>query len=124
MLHDLHFGIPNDHGRVVSPLRCSIVQGLDILFPHCLVHPNHFAIICHHSIDLALHICRLRPYTARASEQVDLLTQLNKQIVAAVIPVESTIGELVGSLTTKIFVPRVLEVVFWKLGADAAEFAL
>lgn len=89
----------------MRPLRSSIIQRLNICLPHRCIHTDNVAIIRHHAVHLALHIRSLRPHTARASEEVDLLAQLAEKVMGSVVPPLCVVGKFVGGLLTQVLVP-------------------
>lgn len=81
-----------------AALSCRIVKSLDIHPPLFPINSLHATVICHQSVDLALHVGGLCPDTGAASEAADLVLQLAEQDVAAVVPDLDRGVDFVGSV--------------------------
>jgi hypothetical protein len=105
LLHPRHIPTSQNTRIARSPV-CRIIQRLHVRLPLRHIHANHPTIIRHQPIDLAFDIRRLRPHAARAGVKIDLLAQLIEQVVRAVVPVRSLIGEFIRCLLSVAIVPR------------------
>lgn len=79
LLQPLLLPSSNHHRRVTpTPPRRSIIQSLDISPPLLSIRPQHSTVVCQEPVNFPFNIRRLRPYTSRAGELVDLVAELSE----------------------------------------------